>query len=97
MFRLQLLLEVLVHHVDHPVAEPPQQEQRTDQDERERQVTAAVEGEQACFGLLRGHAYVPFYRGKVILSKPCRRGVVSVRVAPGGAVRQTDEMVDVSP
>jgi hypothetical protein len=35
----QFLLEVLVHHVDHPVADSPQEEQRTDQDEGEHQVT----------------------------------------------------------
>ena len=43
----QLLLEVLVHHVDHPVADSPQEKQRADQDEREHQVHAVIAYEEA--------------------------------------------------
>src|ERR1022692_1897443 len=43
----QLLLEVLVHHVDHSVAYSPKEEQRTDQNEREHQVVPVFAYEEA--------------------------------------------------
>src|ERR1019366_5730463 len=43
----QLLLEVLVHHVDHPVAETPQEKQRTNQNEGECQVPSVVRDEES--------------------------------------------------
>ncbi len=37
---MQLILEVLVHHVDHPITNAPQQEQRADERKREHIVLA---------------------------------------------------------
>ena len=45
--QVQFLLEMLVHHVDHPVAESPKEKQRTDENERERQVSAVIRNKEA--------------------------------------------------
>ena len=55
--QLQLGLEVLVHHVDHPVAEAPQQEQRADESERGHHVPAVRRDEHAL--LLCAHDVPP--------------------------------------
>ena len=42
LVEVQLLLKVLVHDVDHAVADSPEEEQRADQDEGEDQVGAVI-------------------------------------------------------
>jgi hypothetical protein len=44
---VQLFLKVLVHHVDHSVAESPEEEQRADEDEREEQALSVFGGKKA--------------------------------------------------
>ena len=45
--QVQLLLEVLVHHVDHPVAEAPEGKQQDEEDECEEDIPAVVRDEHA--------------------------------------------------
>ena len=45
----QLLLKMLVHHVDHSIAHPPKEKQRTDEDKGEEEAFAIVRGEEAFF------------------------------------------------
>jgi hypothetical protein len=46
---VQLILEVLVHRIDHPVAEAPQQEERGDEEECDGVVLAIGRAEEARF------------------------------------------------
>src|ERR1700694_2307291 len=48
--QMQFVLKVLVHHVDHSVADSPKQEKGTDQDEREHYVLAIGGNEESLFG-----------------------------------------------
>ena len=48
--QVQFLLEVLVHHVNHPVAEPPEEEERADEAEGEQDVPAVRQDEHALLG-----------------------------------------------
>ena len=52
----QFLLEMLVHHINHSVAEAPQEEERTDENEGDEQAFAFLGGEEAgfCHGLIGG-------------------------------------------
>ena len=52
--QVKFLLEMLVHHVDHPVAEPPEEEQRADEKEGEDHPLAVGRDEHAL--LLGVHA-----------------------------------------
>jgi hypothetical protein len=47
---MQFLLEVLVHHVDHPVAKPPEGEERDEQGEGKENAPAAFDDEHAFLG-----------------------------------------------
>jgi hypothetical protein len=54
--QVQLLLEVLVHDVDHPVAEAPQEEQAAHEREGQDEVAPVPDGEEASLGCgRRGH------------------------------------------
>jgi hypothetical protein len=44
--QVQFVLEVLVHDVDHSIAHPPQEEQRTNQDKREQEILAVLSYEK---------------------------------------------------
>jgi hypothetical protein len=48
--QVQFLLKELVHHVNHPVAEPPEEEQRADEAEGEQHVPAVRQDEHALLG-----------------------------------------------
>jgi hypothetical protein len=47
LVEVEFLLKMLVHHIDHAVADSPQEEQRTDQDKREDQVGSIGANEEA--------------------------------------------------
>ena len=53
---MQLLLEVLVHHVDHAVAESPEREQQDEEDEGEGDVPAVLELEHPAPRGMRVHS-----------------------------------------
>ena len=82
--QMQFLLEVLVHHVDHAVAEAPEQKQRTDEDEREHHVLAVSEDE---------HALLLIAHFSSFLSPGCEAG----RLTDPARLRQTREQACPSP
>jgi hypothetical protein len=46
---------VFIHHVDHPIAESPKEKQRANQEKREHQVLAVLQGEKAFFVRVIAH------------------------------------------
>jgi hypothetical protein len=44
---MQFLLKMLVHHVDHPVAESPEEKQRADEGEGEDEVSPVLHDKEA--------------------------------------------------
>ena len=53
--QMQLLLEVLVHDIDHAVAKPPEREQEHEQEKRERDVASVFDDEHAAARGMRIH------------------------------------------
>jgi hypothetical protein len=47
--QVQFILKVLIHHVDHPVANSPEQKKRANQDEGEEDVPAILRDKKALF------------------------------------------------
>ena len=47
--KMKFILKVLVHHVDHSVTEPPEEEQGTDQGERKKEVLTVSRDEKTAF------------------------------------------------
>ena len=45
--KMQFLLKMLVHHVDHPIAESPEEKQRADEGEGEDEVSPVLHDEEA--------------------------------------------------
>ena len=45
--QMQFLLKVLVHHVNHPVAESPEEKQRTDDDKGKEHISSVIRDEHA--------------------------------------------------
>src|SRR5580658_9187469 len=77
LVEIQLLLEVLVHDVDHAVADSPEEEQRTDQDESEGQVGTIVADEEAF--LLRAH-----WAGTILSAEAGGTGAGKEKIVTGG-------------
>jgi hypothetical protein len=55
---VKLLLEMLVHHVDHPVAKPPKQKKGADKEEGDEKALAVLGGENGFF-VHRNECLVP--------------------------------------
>src|SRR5581483_11164134 len=62
--QVQLLLEVLVHDIDHAVAQSPEEEQRTYENKREGEAASGLVPEHSLIGRHRGRRMILTVRGR---------------------------------